>query len=91
MHPPLDEHLHSSECNKIIRELELCHKDNPWMQYLGVCNDIKNQLNQCLREEFLVVRDRNAAKGRRKRERYEKLKAEIAAAEAAEAAAEENK
>ena len=27
MHVPLDEHLHSEECNLIIRQLKRCHEE----------------------------------------------------------------
>jgi len=27
MHVPLDEHLHTEECNQIIRQLKKCHEE----------------------------------------------------------------
>ena len=38
MHVPLDEHLHTEECNLIIRQLKRCHEETnmvkPKAQYL---------------------------------------------------------
>lgn len=49
MHPPLDRP--HPDCQEAIRQLRDCHNTNPWGKYLGTCNDIKFQLDRCLREE----------------------------------------
>lgn len=41
MHTPLDPHLHTEECNKIIAELMRCHSENSKLKQLfGVCNQL---------------------------------------------------
>ena len=33
MHVPLDEHLHTEECNLIIRQLKKCHEETSMVSY----------------------------------------------------------
>ena len=41
MHVPLDEHLHTEECNEIIRALKKCHEEHSMArQFFGVCNQL---------------------------------------------------
>ena len=41
MHVPLDEHLHTEECNEIIRALKSCHAEHSMArQFFGVCNQL---------------------------------------------------
>jgi hypothetical protein len=41
MHVPLDEHLHTEECNVIIRQLKRCHEENSmFKQFFGQCNQL---------------------------------------------------
>ena len=59
MHPPLDLHLHSEDCCKVIKALLSCHKTHPIKKYLGACNDLKLELNKCLHKEYLERRRLN--------------------------------
>ncbi|XP_014089985.1 COX assembly mitochondrial protein 2 homolog [Bactrocera oleae] len=51
MHTDLSPHLHTSECNTLIEQLNNCHIENQFAKFLGVCNDIDNQLVRCLKRE----------------------------------------
>eukprot|EP00088_Acartia_fossae_P063142 TRINITY_DN76779_c0_g1_i1.p1 TRINITY_DN76779_c0_g1~~TRINITY_DN76779_c0_g1_i1.p1 ORF type:complete len:100 (+),score=19.44 TRINITY_DN76779_c0_g1_i1:57-356(+) len=55
MHVPLDEHLHTEECNIIIRELKRCHDENNKVkQFFGVCNQLDWAMRACTRKERLA-------------------------------------
>lgn len=51
MHTDLSPHLHTTECNILIEQLNNCHTENKFAKFLGVCNDIDNQLVRCLKRE----------------------------------------
>ena len=73
MHSPLDAHLHTAECNEIIKKLVECHKVNgKWKQWaLGTCEDLDTQMRRCTKEERL----RNIKENQKlANERTEKLK-----------------
>ena len=41
MHTPLDAHLHTEECNKIIENLMKCYaENNKFKQCFGACDDL---------------------------------------------------
>ena len=41
MHTPLDAHLHTADCNKIIEELQKCYAENNKVkQMFGACDDL---------------------------------------------------
>jgi COX assembly mitochondrial protein 2 len=61
MHPPLSKHKHPS-CAAQIDALVACHKDNPWMKFLGVCNDSHRAVVHCFKEEKIAKREANKAK-----------------------------
>ena len=48
MHPPLDRP--HPDCEDVIRALRACHAAG-WRKYLGACNDIKVDLDKCLKGE----------------------------------------
>lgn len=48
MHPALDRP--HPDCQEPIRALLECH-ENVWIKFTGGCNDLKYQLDQCLRAE----------------------------------------
>ncbi|KAK7871187.1 hypothetical protein R5R35_002422, partial [Gryllus longicercus] len=51
MHPDLSEHLHTEECNILIRKLKQCHAENKIGRFLGVCNGADRELTKCLSKE----------------------------------------
>ena len=55
MHVPLDEHLHTEECNIIIRELKRCHEETSlFRQFFGECNKLDWAMRDCTRQERLT-------------------------------------
>jgi len=63
MHPDLSPHLHSAECNEAIKVLLACHAENKFQKFFGVCNEINEELNKCLRKEREENRLKNQRKG----------------------------
>lgn len=42
-------------CLTVVKALQACHEKNPYLKYLGLCNDEKVALNKCLRAEVSLV------------------------------------
>ncbi|XP_026474234.1 COX assembly mitochondrial protein 2 homolog [Ctenocephalides felis] len=59
MHSDLSAHLHSDECNAIIKRLQNCRQENAFMKFLGACNDIDRELVKCLRRDREAKRKKN--------------------------------
>ncbi|KAI0482735.1 cytochrome c oxidase biogenesis protein Cmc1-like protein [Xylariaceae sp. FL0804] len=76
MHP----HLHRQDniaCEELMNALEECHEQGFISKAFGQCADIKHKMSMCLRAERLkrTAVNREAAKARR--ERVQKVWAEI--------------
>ncbi|KAF4527521.1 hypothetical protein B566_EDAN015621 [Ephemera danica] len=56
MHPDLSPHLHSDECNRLIKKLQTCHSENKFARFVGYCNDIDTELSRCLKAEKSKLR-----------------------------------
>lgn len=41
----------TTECSEVMKAIKDCHTNNPYLKFLGVCNDQKTALNMCLRQE----------------------------------------
>ncbi|POR36156.1 COX assembly mitochondrial protein 1 [Tolypocladium paradoxum] len=68
MHP----HLHTKNalaCEEIIAVLEECHAKGFMHKATGGCNDVKDRVNQCLREERTKMQADNRAAAKAKRDR----------------------
>lgn len=50
MHPPLATHKHQG-CLEAIEALEECHRASFFNKFSGACNEAKQRLDQCLKEE----------------------------------------
>ena len=61
MHPDLSPHLHTSECNALIAELQKCYQENKVKKYFGVCNRLDTAMTRCLMKEIEQNRRRNNA------------------------------
>ncbi|KAF9643000.1 UPF0287-domain-containing protein [Thelephora ganbajun] len=66
MHPQESERF--VVCKEFFQALEACHADN-WRKWTGGCNNVKTELNMCLRKVRLEAsaRNREHAKERRKK------------------------
>ncbi|BES94952.1 Hypothetical protein NTJ_07761 [Nesidiocoris tenuis] len=80
MHVDLAPHLHSDECNELIKQLKDCHVTHDVAKFWGACNDIERLMTRCLRREREGRRQRNAERGILQRE---KLKSRSAKEETA--------
>lgn len=69
MHPDLSPHLHSEECNELISKLHNCHKENKFLKFIGVCNDIDSAVWKCMKAERLEKRKKNQMAGEERRKK----------------------
>lgn len=68
MHP----HLHTKNalaCEEIIAALEDCHNRGFMHKATGGCNDIKEKVNKCLRDERSKLQAENRQAARAKRDK----------------------
>ena len=73
MHPPLKrEH---PECEDVVRALMICHRDKPYMKFIGGCNSEKAALDMCFRKEKENTRSGNMRKARDWQKKYADAKA----------------
>lgn len=50
-------------CAEVMRAIKDCHTNNPYLKFLGVCNDKKTALNLCLRGEVSAMDHRRRKRG----------------------------
>ncbi|GAB7363562.1 hypothetical protein MBLNU230_g3829t1 [Neophaeotheca triangularis] len=76
MHP----HLHTKDnpgCEEVMTALEECHARGFLWKSMGMCSNLKTEVNKCLRAERLERTKENRERAREKRERVQKVWAEI--------------
>eukprot|EP00271_Cylindrocystis_brebissonii_P001803 TRINITY_DN12089_c0_g2_i1.p1 TRINITY_DN12089_c0_g2~~TRINITY_DN12089_c0_g2_i1.p1 ORF type:complete len:105 (-),score=24.87 TRINITY_DN12089_c0_g2_i1:571-885(-) len=78
MHPPLTIHKHPG-CAEVIRKFKQCHDNHPVAKFWGACNDLKDELDACFREEKAERRRANLEAARHSKERLLVRKAKAAA------------
>ncbi|RSH77935.1 uncharacterized protein EHS24_003008 [Apiotrichum porosum] len=90
MHAPLGVPERQLACADLIKALHECHNASVWNRFIGGCNDQKQALNMCLRQERVdrTTRNREDSKDRNKKkyDAWDKLKEETTAPDAAPAA-----
>lgn len=70
MHTDLSAHLHSDECNQLIRLLQNCHADHPFAKFVGICNDEDAYMLRCLKKERIGRRALNRQKSDEMKKRW---------------------
>lgn len=81
MHGALDPHLHTDDCNAIIRALQECQAStNKISQLFGVCNDLDMAMRKCTKQERLAKTKVNLEEAKikqaRTREKIAKMQAD---------------
>ena len=66
MHPDLSPHLHTAECNLLIKQLKKCHNEKMYTKWFGGCNEIDLQMGKCLQQERLDKMKSNRRKRHQK-------------------------
>mmetsp|Transcript_6591 Transcript_6591/g.7547 ORF Transcript_6591/g.7547 Transcript_6591/m.7547 type:complete len:82 (+) Transcript_6591:219-464(+) len=67
MHPPL--FRPHPLCQEVVDAFLACHEENPYLKFLGACNDRKYALEVCLKQEKVERRRANAEKARQEKAR----------------------
>ncbi|KAF4472755.1 cytochrome c oxidase biogenesis cmc1 [Fusarium albosuccineum] len=76
MHP----HLHTKNalaCEDVIAALEECHSKGFMHKAVGSCNDVKEQVNACLRAERAKIQAENRNAARAKRDKIKEQQREL--------------
>ncbi|XP_022343592.2 COX assembly mitochondrial protein 2 homolog [Crassostrea virginica] len=84
MHPDLSAHLHTDECNVIIKAYKSCQEQHLYLRFFGYCDPLFTDVQKCLRKERINRRIENRENNRMKMRAYrEKLAKEAEAQEKA--------
>ena len=82
MHVPLDEHLHTEECNIIIRDLKRCHEETSlFSQFFGGCNQLDWAMRACTRKERLARTAENRDNAHKRQAEVQKKMGELKSAD----------
>ncbi|XP_050519128.1 COX assembly mitochondrial protein 2 homolog [Diabrotica virgifera virgifera] len=73
MHTDLSPHLHSENCNELIKLLKQCHNEHPFLRIFGICNSEDHQMIKCLKQERLQRRKRNFQKSLETKEKLKNM------------------
>ncbi|EJU00805.1 UPF0287-domain-containing protein [Dacryopinax primogenitus] len=67
MHPHLATPERQLVCGDFIQALERCHASGWWFRYTGGCNEEKDALRMCLRQERIDRTQKNLENARLRR------------------------
>ena len=70
MHPTLQL---DTECTSFINLLIECHNEYKFKQYIGYCNQLKTNLNNCLFQEHVKIRKSNKSKADENKQKWKEL------------------
>ncbi|XP_061197335.1 COX assembly mitochondrial protein 2 homolog [Saccostrea echinata] len=70
MHPDLSPHLHTEECNFIIRAFRSCQDQHGILKYVGYCDPLFSEVQKCLRKERINRRIENIENDKMKMREY---------------------
>ena len=68
MHPDLSSHLHTSECNDLIKALVRCHEEKKYGRFFFGCNAEDTAMSRCLKQELENRRRENNKRAKEDRE-----------------------
>mmetsp|Transcript_29345 Transcript_29345/g.40543 ORF Transcript_29345/g.40543 Transcript_29345/m.40543 type:complete len:85 (+) Transcript_29345:94-348(+) len=75
MHPPLTP-FNNPHCVQQIKDLKTCHEENRISKFWGVCNEQKDALDKCFRQQKKLKTALNLDRARKEQSRLaEKLAA----------------
>lgn len=61
---------HTITCKHLVEKLDECHKSSRFARFTNICDDIRIELERCLREEYKQRRDENKRLADERMERY---------------------
>ncbi|XP_048751894.1 COX assembly mitochondrial protein 2 homolog [Ostrea edulis] len=75
MHPDLSPHLHTEECNFLIKAFRSCQDQHGFLKYVGYCDPLFADVQKCLRQERINRRLEYQETGKSKMREYRERRA----------------
>lgn len=61
---------HTVMCKNLVEKLNECHKSSTFARFTNICDDMRIELERCLREEYKQRRDENKRLADERMEKY---------------------